>query len=93
MGSRQCRESQSGVEKSQDLANRVAGLKWVAELAASVHAILVAATDSGSGDVSTRFEVVDNERYGTLGDPDIVRDVADTHLAITRNAQQHVRMV
>jgi hypothetical protein len=65
----------------------------VAELAAGVDLVVVAPSDLGADDVSGGDQVGEDSLGGSLGDADLLGDVAGAGLGVACHAQKHVRMV
>lgn len=62
-------------------------------MAAGVDLVVVSPSDLGASDVSVGDQVGEDPLRGPFGYSDLIGDVAGTGLRITRDAEQHVRMV
>ena len=65
----------------------------VAERQSLLHQIAIAAPFAPALQVAVGFELPEDALHGTLGDADLLGDVANARVGIMRDADQHVRVV
>ena len=58
-----------------------------------VNAVVIPSTTALALDVPAAFEVRDDPLYSTLGDTDLVRDIAKPDLGVFRDQQEHMGVV
>lgn len=81
------------LEEVQELADVVADLSAVAHRHLTVDRVSVPTADAFSDHVSGVDQIGHDPLGGSFGDADALRDVAETDVAVTSDAEEHLRVV
>ena len=98
---RRCRKrSRSGgavrrrrLEEVEQVADLTAELRWVTHQTVPVDDVLIAAAEATALEEAGLDQVGDDALDGSLGDPDVDRDISQPHFGITGDAEQDLRVV
>jgi len=81
------------LEESDQFADGVVAVLWVAERELAVDLVLVATSDTGLGQVAGLLELVDDLSDRSLGDADGGGDVSQARAGVGGDAGEHMPVV
>ncbi|MEA2283478.1 MAG: hypothetical protein QOK21_4085 [Solirubrobacteraceae bacterium] len=81
------------LQESDEFADGVVSVLWVAEGKLEVDVVMVAPADARPREVAGLLEFVDDLGGGALGDADLSRDVSKPSVAVGRNGCEDVPVI
>ena len=81
------------LEEVEQVADLTAELGWVTHQTVPVDDVVIAAAEATALEEAGLDQVGDDALDGSLGDPDVDRDISQPHFGITGDAEQDLRVV